>query len=394
MKTKSTWYGTNTHGMSDPLYIGVLSGTSMDAVDVALVSFASSTPQLIKTINYPIPDAFRSHCLRLCQSGGGSIDDYGSLDTQAGEIFSEAVIRMLQLTHYSAKQIRAIGSHGQTLRHRPEAPHPFTLQIGDPNIIAERTGIPTIADFRRRDIAAGGQGAPLAPGFHAAVFGSEQEDRVIINIGGISNITILARDPHATIIGFDTGPGNCLMDFWTRKHWHIPFDNNGEIAAQGKVHEGLLQLCLEDPFFSKTPPKSTGRDYFTEHWLSKKLIPFQDNNPGFETEDIQATLLALTAQSLATAILKHAPVDASVYVCGGGVHNNFLMKSLNTLLNRTVKSTDSLGSPPDWIEAILFAWLAKQTLEGKSGNCPSVTGARHAIPLGGIFGLELAKAAL
>lgn len=384
MKIKSIWLGTNTHGMSDPYYIGLLSGTSMDAVDVALVSFENPHPQIIHTLSYPIPEAFRSHCLMLCQSGAGSIDDYGKLDAEAGEIFAKAALHLLQENHIPSKKIRAVGSHGQTLRHRPEANPPFTLQIGDPNIIAERTGIPTIADFRRRDIAAGGQGAPLAPAFHAAVFGSSNENRVIVNIGGISNISILSKDPHIPLMGMDTGPGNCLMDLWVRKHWKMAFDKEGAIAKSGRVLPKLLERLLLDPFFSKKPPKSTGRDYFSDVWLLEylsKMSEAQNTN-----ENVQATLLAFTAHSLANAILQYAPEKAAVYVCGGGVHNTFLMQTLSQLLDRTVESTDVLGSPPDWIEAILFAWLAKQTMEGKSGNCPSVTGAKHAIPLGGIFG--------
>ncbi len=375
--------------MNDSSYIGVLSGTSMDAIDVALVSFVSSYPKILKTLSYPIPEAFRRHCLTLCQSGAGSIDDYGKLDAEAGEIFAKAVNRLLQDSEISPKHIRAIGSHGQTLRHRPEAIPPFTLQIGDPNIIAERTGIPTIADFRRRDIAAGGQGAPLAPAFHAAILGSEDEDRVIVNIGGISNITILNRDPTARLIGFDTGPGNCLMDLWVRKHWKMAYDKDGIIAARGKVQTRLLEALLQDPFFDKSPPKSTGRDYFNESWLLKYINQTDQIIEPFLPEDIQATLLYVTAYSLTNAILQNAPEKTAVYICGGGVHNIFLMQTLSHLLNRPVQSTDALGSSPDWIEATLFAWLAKQTMEGKSGNCPTVTGARHAIPLGGIFGLEL-----
>lgn len=373
--------------MNEPFYIGVLSGTSMDAVDVALVSFESALPQIIKAINFPIPETFRNHCLLLGQSGKGSIDDYGQLDAEAGEIFAAAVNYLLQDSAVDTKKIRAIGSHGQTLRHRPEANPPFSLQIGDPNIIAERTGIPTIADFRRRDIAAGGQGAPLAPAFHAAIFGSSKENRVIANIGGMSNITILNCDPNISLVGFDTGPGNCLMDLMAKKYWTVPFDKDGKIAAEGTVESELLNEMLQDPFFSKAPPKSTGRDYFNASWLLKHIECLNSaRGEMLALQNIQATLLSLSAHSLANAILQYAPEKSAIYVCGGGVHNIFLMKTLGHLLDRPIQTTDSLGSPPDWIEAILFAWLAKQTLEGKSGNCPTVTGAKHAIPLGGIFG--------
>lgn len=373
----------------DFLYVGVLSGTSIDAIDAAIVSFEHIKPRLIQTLSYPIPETFRNQCLQFSQYGVGSIDDYGRLDTQAGELFAKAVLTLLQLTNLQPKQIRAIGSHGQTIRHRPDANPPFSLQIGDPNIIAERTSIPTIADFRRRDIAAGGQGAPLAPGFHASIFGSPYENRVIVNIGGISNITILSLNA-TSIIGFDTGPGNCLMDSWVRKHWNIAYDKGGEIAATGQVDTELLQSLLNDPYFSDPPPKSTGREYFNEHWLETHLTKLPNRNISIAPENIQATFLALTAHSIANAILEYAPSSA-IYVCGGGAHNPLLIHTLTILLARPIASTESQGIAPDWVEAMLFAWLAKQTIEGKAGNCPSATGAKKAIPLGGIFGTMLGQ---
>jgi anhydro-N-acetylmuramic acid kinase len=385
MSIKLVWRGTNTLRMSESLYIGVLSGTSMDAIDAALVSFEHTSPRLIQTISCPIPEEFKIRCLQFTQHGRGSIDDYGQLDVQAGELFAKTVLALLQLTTMLPEKIHAIGSHGQTIRHRPDANPPFSLQIGDPNIIAERTSIPTIADFRRRDIAAGGQGAPLAPGFHAAVFGSSAENRVIINIGGISNITILPLQGKS-IIGFDTGPGNCLMDGWAKQHWNIPYDPSGKIAAQGGINVELLQSFLSDPYFSQKPPKSTGREYFNEIWLNFHLTKLKNTHTA--PEDIQATFLALTAQSVANAILEYAPPSSAIYVCGGGAHNPVLIDTLKTVLARPIKNTSSMGIPPDWVEAMLFAWLAKQTLEGKAGNCPSVTGAKRAIPLGGIFGIR------
>ena len=419
--------------MNSSLFIGLLSGSSMDAVDAALVSFEDpNQPKLLYTETYPIPADFKSQCLKLSQHGQGSIDEFGSLDAMAGELFSAAVLHLLKQANVKAEQIRAIGSHGQNLRHRPNAIPPFSLQIGDPNIIAERTGILTIADFRRRDLAAGGQGAPLAPGFHAVVFGHPTENRVIVNIGGISNITLLPRSeppksPHEEvisagfvdnskkIIGFDTGPGNCLMDSWAEKYWSVPFDDEGKIAAQGMVDQTLLEVCLNDPYFNTAPPKSTGREYFNLGWLAKKMDILSlgvnrnsenenqslNENQNLDTEnlqngprptcliapeDIQATLLYLTATSLSNMINVYAEKNAQVFICGGGACNTYLMQTLNHLLQRPVQSTEALGIAPEWVEAMLFAWLAKQTLSGKSGNCPSVTGAKHAIPLGGIFG--------
>lgn len=379
--------------MNKSLFIGLLSGTSMDAIDAAVVDFKSATPQLLTTLNYPIPSEFRARCLRISQSDHGSIDDYGQLDAEAGELFSEAVLALLTEAALSPDQICAIGSHGQTLRHRPQATPPFSLQIGDPNIIAERTGIMTIADFRRRDIAAGGQGAPLAPAFHAAVFGSETENRIIVNIGGIANLSILPKDKSQPLIGFDSGPGNCLMDDWAKQHWGIPFDKNGDYAASGTLHAQLLAECLQDPYFTKIPPKSTGREYFNLRWLNEKINAVGNS---LSPEDVQATLLALTVQTIASAIhfkpsastatTTNTLIRPALFVSGGGAHNRYLMRSLSEHLGCAIHTTHDLGFHCDWVEALLFAWLAQQTLAGKSGNCPSVTGAKRAIPLGGIYG--------
>jgi anhydro-N-acetylmuramic acid kinase len=376
--------------MNSPLFIGVLSGTSMDAIDVALVSFDNHLPHVISKLNYPIPIDFKNRCLSVIQTGQCSIDEYGTLDSIAGELFSEAILALLKHANVSAKNIMVIGSHGQTLRHRLDLKPPFSLQIGDPNIIAERTGIPTIADFRRRDIAAGGQGAPLAPALHLHIFGNAKEDRVIVNIGGISNITILPassktlRREQKPIIGFDTGPGNCLMDAWIQQHLSIDFDRDGRYAVSGQVHKNLLLHCLSDSYFSEKPPKSTGREYFNLPWLAKNIEAL--NTTRIPPQNVQATLLVLTARSIANAIENYAPEHSTVFVCGGGAHNNLLMETLAYELQRPVNSTDILGIPPDWVEAILFAWLAKQTLAGKAGNCPSVTGAKNTSILGGIFG--------
>lgn len=373
------------------LFIGLLSGTSMDAIDVALVSFEKKVPCLLHTYTHPIPKLFRKQCLDITQSGHCSIDEYGMLDVTAGELFAEATLHFLEQIKIIPSDIRAIGSHGQTLRHQPNSTPPFSLQIGDPNVIAERTGILTVADFRRRDIAAKGQGAPLAPAFHASVFQTEEENRIIINIGGISNITLLPKNINEPVIGFDTGPGNALMDAWIQKEKGALFDVHGDFALSGDVHLPLLDQCLNDPYFQTVNPKSTGREYFNLNWLSKKIALLEPSSPvrALSPKDIQATLLSLTVQSITRAILQSSIPDATIFVCGGGAHNRALISHLSQTLNRPIHNTESIGLSPDWIEAILFAWLAKQTLEGRPGNCPSVTGASRAMPLGGIFASSL-----
>ncbi len=369
--------------MKKSLFIGLLSGTSMDALDAALVSFDNTPPQLLSTFSYPIPEDFRKRCLEISQSGRSSIIDYGQLDARAGELFAEAALALLNKADINPEEITAIGSHGLTLGHQPNIKPPFSLQIGDPNIIAERTRIVTIADFRRRDMAAGGQGAPLAPGFHAAVLSHAYENRVIVNIGGISNLSILSKDSDI-VLGFDSGPGNCLMDAYLETHLNIRMDENGRIAASGNAYHPLLQACLADPYFTLKPPKSTGRDYFNLPWLAQHII--HTDAQDLSLADMLATLLTVTTQSIATAIEGYAPKDANVFICGGGAHNQTLLYNLSVLLQKPVYTTEKLGIAPDWMEAMLFAWLAKQTLEGKAGNCPSVTGAKRALALGGIFG--------
>ena len=375
--------------MKPNLFIGAISGTSMDALDIALVDFANDHPNLVATLSYPIPAVFRERCLTISQSGQCSIDDIGMLDVAAGSLFADAILVLLKEQNLSSNAIRAIGSHGQNLRHRPDLSPPFTLQIGDPNTIAERTGIPTIADFRRRDIAAGGQGAPLAPAFHKEVLGSVEEDRVIINIGGISNITFLSRDPKKSVTGYDTGPGNCLMDAWVQKHLNIPFDKDAEFARQGTPNNALLDALLKDRYFDLEPPKSTGREYFNLDWLQQKMqLVHIELGSAITAADIQATLLKLTSRVIKDGIRKFKAEAASVFVCGGGAHNALLIDTLSQDLKSKVQSTEILGVHPDWVEAMLFAWLAKQTLEGKAGNFPTVTGARNAVILGGIFGFR------
>ncbi|MBV8802059.1 MAG: anhydro-N-acetylmuramic acid kinase, partial [Gammaproteobacteria bacterium] len=297
-----------------------------------------------------------------------------NLDVILGKRFAETVNTLLKNQSLYSHQIKAIGSHGQTIRHYPD--RQFTLQIGDPNIIAAETGITTISDLRRGDMAYGGQGAPLVPAFHQYVLSDHAKDRVIVNIGGIANITLLPAKNN-NVIAFDTGPGNTLLDAWTEKHLQKPYDANGDWASQGKINQSLLEKLLSDEYFNLTGPKSTGREYFNLTWLSeylpKDLIPV----------DVQATLTALTAHSIIRSINQYLP-NSEILICGGGVHNNFLMRLL-TCLKQPLCSTQNYGINPDLMEAMAFAWLAKQTIDRKPGNIPSVTGAKCPAILGGIY---------
>ena len=363
------------------LYIGLMSGTSMDAVDAALVDFSSTPPKLIATQRAPLDAGLRTALLALCVPGTNEIERMMELDARLGEIFAETTLALLKKSGVSATDIQAIGSHGQTIRHQPGGAYPFSLQIGNPALIAERTGITTVADFRRADIAAGGQGAPLVPAFHNVVLRSAEHDRVIVNIGGIANITVLPKDAKQPVTGFDTGPGNVLLDAWAERHLGKRMDEDGCFAASGKLHEKLLHTLLSDKYFSLAPPKSTGREHFNIAWLDAVL----KNYSSVAAQDVQATLCELTAASIAVAIQKHAPATKEVLICGGGAHNVHLMQRLRSRLSQcSVESTEKYDINPDWTEAMAFAWLAKQTLEGKPGNLPSVTGAKHATVLGTI----------
>ena len=364
------------------LFIGTLSGTSVDGVDAALVRF-STRPELVASYALKFPEDLRLELLALGTPGPEEIDRLGQADVRAGQLFAEAVNALLKKAGVAGAQVRAIGSHGQTIRHRPGVGHPFTLQIGDPNVIAARTGIPVVADFRRKDMALGGQGAPLVPAFHDAVFRQPGEDRVIVNIGGIANVTVLPGDRAKPVLGFDTGPGNTLLDGWARKALHQPMDRDGAFAASGRVQDGVLAALLADPYFRKAAPKSTGPEYFSSEWLQRNFAALGDRPPA----DVQATLLALTAQSIANAITALPGLSRpGVYVCGGGAHNGALMRALSELLPESkVATTDALGLPVDWIEAMAFAWLAKQRMDALPGNAPAVTGASRPAVLGGLW---------
>jgi len=368
-----------------------MSGTSADGIDAALVRFdPDNNCELVlgQTCEWDAPT--RTRLLELGQGAPvESIDELGTLDVHIAEAFAAAALQLIDRAGVPAAEICAIGSHGQTVRHRPagatfDGRFPFTMQLGDGNLIAERTGIATVADFRRRDVAAGGQGAPLLPALHAALLSADNEHRAVLNLGGIANLTSLpaATDGSvgAGVRGFDTGPANALMDAWCQRHQGQPFDAGGAFAASGRLDEMLLARLLAEPWFAQPPPKSTGREQFQLQWLQGQLQG--DERP----EDVQATLLELTACTVANALLALQPDTARVLACGGGVHNPLLLQRIGVRLpGVSIESTAAHGLDPDHVEAMGFAWLARQALAGLPGNLPSVTGARGARVLGAIY---------
>lgn len=353
----------------------------MDGIDAVLVELGDHSCNTLATHSHDYPPSLRERLQTASrQPEAVGIDEFGRLDHATGHCFKDAALGVLAKSKVSPNSVRAIGSHGQTLRHLPRDAEPFTLQIGDPNIIASGTGITTVADFRRRDVALGGEGAPLAPAFHQWLFTSEATSRVVLNIGGFANVTVL-QDKRAGVVGFDTGPGNSLLDAWHRKHREGPFDTDGAWATTGRVNESLLSACLDDPYFALPPPKSTGFEYFNLEWLSDRLTD-SDLPPA----DVQATLLALTVATIRQAILEHAAGTSEILVCGGGIHNTALMHELAAAANPiAIRSTEEFGLHPDWVEAAAFAWLAGRTLDGLPGNLPAVTGASGDAVLGGIY---------
>ena len=358
-----------------------MSGTSLDAIDAALVDFsADQIPKLLQSYAHPIPAAIRSEIELVCQPGPDEINRTGVLDRRLGELFAEATVTLLERANIPATQIRAIGSHGQTIRHHPGRTAPFTLQIGDPNTIAFRTGITTVADFRRMDVAAGGQGAPLVPAFHDATLRDDSENRVVINIGGMANITVLAKNTPVT--GFDTGPGNVLMDSWIQKKCRLLYDQSGIWASSGHCDTALLDQLLSHPYIQTPAPKSTGRETFHLTWLESILTSFSTVSDA----DVQRTLLEFTARSIALAINTLPLSIDRALLCGGGSHNGMLRERISELLaGIDVGSTTDFGIEADWLEAMAFAWLAKRRLGSKPGNIPAVTGASRYCILGGVY---------
>lgn len=368
------------------LYIGLMSGTSLDGVDGILAEFpADGSEHPIRTRGsayLPFPAALREDLMALQAPAGNEIHREAIAANQLARHYAECVVRLLAQHDIAPDSVCAIGAHGQTVRHRPELG--YTRQINNPALLAELTGINVVADFRSRDIAAGGQGAPLVPAFHQAIFGTPAETRVVANIGGISNISVLDHEMEVT--GFDTGPGNVLMDAWIARHLGQTYDADGAWAAGGNAIPALLQDLLEEAYLKLAPPKSTGRDLFHLAWLDQKLGKFS----GAAAQDVQATLAAFTAATLADAIASHAAGATAVYVCGGGAYNIHLMRQLQQALasrghHARVQSTDALGVSPNHVEALAFAWLAHRHMARKAGNLPAVTGAKGLRILGALY---------
>ncbi len=371
--------------MTESLYVGLMSGTSVDAIDCAVLRCLGTRFSILACREHAIPVATRKRIATLSHSGPHEIEEMGKLDRELGLLFAEATLALLDETDVSPTEVTAIGSHGQTIRHRPHsaghsAQESFTLQIGDPNTIAEITGITTVADFRRRDIAAGGEGAPLAPAFHAAAFAQEGVNRAVVNIGGIANASVLSGTE--LLMGFDTGPGNTLLDGWITRHRGERYDPAGSWAAEGQVSATLLQALMEHPYLAKTGPRSTGKEAFNLSWL-------EDCHPdinSLNTQSVQATLSQYTADTITLGLSRCELEISEIYICGGGVHNADLMRRLyQNLAPAKLETTAALGLDPDWVEAAAFAWLAKQSLAGLAGNAPVVTGAKGPRVLGGIF---------
>lgn len=402
------------------LIIGLMSGTSLDGVDAVLARCtpaggsgpaihphdpaASATApgtdsapahaiQTLAHASLPLPTGLHDELLALNRPGGHDELHRAALAANAlARLYAEACHSLLAQTGLTAARIHAIGAHGQTVRHRPGAqagsladPTGYTLQLNNPALLAELTGIAVVADFRSRDIAAGGQGAPLVPAFHQQVFGLPGTDTAVLNLGGIANLTLLPADGEP-VLGFDTGPANALMDAWTQRHTGRPYDAGGQWAASGQVHAGLLQALAAEPFFRQPPPKSTGRDLFHDAWLQPHLSAFQ----GLAPADVQATLLELTAYTATQALARHLPACRRLLVCGGGALNTQLMLRLDAQLEAAgvaarVQSTADCGLPPTQVEAAAFAWLAACTLAGLPGNLPSATGAAGPRILGALY---------
>lgn len=363
------------------LYIGVMSGTSMDGVDTALVSIEDTGITLLAHDEFPMPEDIKARLLEVCIGQKTDLIAIGELDHQLGHLFADAVLQLLNKSDMPASSVTAIGNHGQTVFHQPTGDSPFTMQLGDANIIAAKTQIQTVADFRRKDMALGGQGAPLVPAFHHTIFHPQDSSVVVLNIGGISNISVLR--PNQPTLGYDTGPGNMLMDAWVDKHTGVKFDCDAQFALKGQLNQALLEQLLNESYLSQTPPKSTGRELFNLPWLEQQLTEFK----GLAAEDVQRTLCEYTALTIANEVETYRlGSQAALYVCGGGTRNPLLMKRLSELLpSWEVESTTSKGVDADYMEAMAFAWLAQRHVHQLPSNLPEVTGASRAASLGVLY---------
>ena len=358
------------------LYVGLMSGTSLDGVDAVLADFSAAKPRLLASAHRPFGRQLRDSLLALNAPGDNELERAALAGNELAREYAFAVSEVLARAAMAPAEVRAIGCHGQTVRHRPSAG--YTVQLGNGALLAELAGIRVVADFRSRDIAAGGQGAPLAPAFHAAVFSDPAEDRAVLNLGGIANLTFLPRSGEVT--GFDSGPGNCLLDLWAARHIGAPYDAGGNWAAGAGAIPALLERLLSEPYFAAAPPKSTGRDLFNEGWLGTAL------KGGEAAQAVQATLLELTARSVADAIARYCRGAKRLIVCGGGANNHVLTRRIGELAAAAALEPSSChGIEPALVEATAFAWLARQTIEERTASLPSVTGARAARVLGAIY---------
>ena len=358
------------------LYVGLMSGTSLDGVDTVLADFGIFPPKLIATHYLPYPRKLSDRLLALQRAGSNELHNAALIGNEIAHLYHQAVEAVLEEGSIKAKSVCAIGCHGQTIRHNPR--NGYTLQLGNPALLSELSGISVVADFRSRDVAAGGQGAPLVPAFHDAVFRVPEVHRIILNVGGIANVTTLKPDSNTT--GFDTGPGNILLDAWVQQEKGCPFDEGGNLASSGNLIPRLYNTLITHPFFSLAPPKSCGREEFNIDWIMTNLLG------GERPQDVQATLLELSARSIASATENWCGIPDELVVCGGGARNTALLKRLSVLFPQTrVMASDMLGIGANWIEALAFAWLARQALLGLPGNLPCATGARGARILGAIY---------
>ncbi|MFP6827887.1 MAG: anhydro-N-acetylmuramic acid kinase [Gammaproteobacteria bacterium] len=363
------------------LYIGLMSGTSLDGADVVLVEFDRTECIVHDANTSPFPQKLTTRLRRIVQTPESSLEELGTLDVALGRFFAESVRQLVDNAQCELGDITAIGFSGHTIFHKPALPHPFTMQLGDPNVIASATGINTVADFRRMDMAQGGQGAPLTPTFHAWRFSAPDETRVVVNLGGVANITVLS--PGQPLAGFDTGPANSLMDGWCRRCWEERYDEQGRRARSGSLVPELLAEFLADPYFQRQPPKSTGFEYFNLRWVEDRLAA---TGTSVSERDVLTTLAELTAISVSDAIRQSAPDCQRVILCGGGTFNPFLVERLEARLpGCVVEPSASYGIGPEWVEAVAFAWLAQRRLKERVGNASSVTGARQTALLGGLY---------
>jgi anhydro-N-acetylmuramic acid kinase len=369
--------------LESPLFLGMLSGTSRDGADTVLVRFGEAKTDLVASLCVTYPPDLAEMLRRMIHRRRRPNDDELALaDEQLAEFFALCVWALLDKAGIQAREVTAIGSHGQTVWHHPARDKPESIQLGNPQRIADLTGIQTVGHFRQADLNMGGQGAPLAPLLHAALMKPEDGIRAILNLGGIANISLL--NATGTAVGYDTGPGNCLLDAWIRKHKSCDYDESGQWAAGGEVDPHLLELLLSDAYFSLRPPKSTGVEYFNLHWLQERLDERKPDQLAASFRDIQATLSELTAQSIATAVKKTTANE--LLICGGGTRNNDLLRRIRRLLpNIRVDTTAICGIDPDWMEGILFAWLARERLAGRPQDTRCITGAREPVLLGTVF---------